>query len=416
METGYILRILVALSPKEMEPPNYVFSIFACIGFILSFIPFAWHFKSRNTGICLYMAWTGLGCLNSFINSIVWNKDVVNRSPVWCDISSRFMIGLSVAIPAASLCINRRLYFIATQLAVTKPKAEKRREVLVDLAIGVGIPVLQMALQYIVQGHRFNIYEEIGCYPMTYNTPASFPLVFCWPVIIGLVSAVYCSMTIWSMMKRRLDVGQLFPEDFNSSHYMRLMALASCELLLGIPWSVYACLYLNIAASNIHPYKSWDNVHASFSAIGQFPSFEWKQNHTTVVSIELTRWATIVCAFEFFGLFGFAREARKHYRIAINSIAKRVGYSTFVISGSANSSVPNHSMTKSGPGIMPIFISREAVTKRDSFASFSTDLSLGDVGDTLDPVKEPHSPTRWFVEIEVDVENAFPLDPSTAHG
>jgi len=45
METGYILRILVALSPKEMEPPNYVFSIFACIGFILSFIPFAWHFK-----------------------------------------------------------------------------------------------------------------------------------------------------------------------------------------------------------------------------------------------------------------------------------------------------------------------------------------------------------------------------------
>jgi hypothetical protein len=29
-----------------MEPPNYVFSTFACIGFILSFIPFIWHFKS----------------------------------------------------------------------------------------------------------------------------------------------------------------------------------------------------------------------------------------------------------------------------------------------------------------------------------------------------------------------------------
>ena len=198
-------------------------------------------------------------------------------------------------------------------------------------------------------------------------------------------------MTIYSVIKRRLDFGQLFPEGFNASHHFRLMALASSELLLGIPWSVYGCLYLNIAVSHIQPYKSWDNVHARFSAVGQFPAFEWKQNSTTVVSIELTRWATIVCAFIFFSLFGFAGEARKNYRIAINSIAKRVGYSTFASSGFT--SAPNHSMTMSGPGTMPIFISRAAVTKRGSFASLSTDLSLGDVGDTLDYVKEPHSPT-----------------------
>jgi pheromone a factor receptor len=198
-------------------------------------------------------------------------------------------------------------------------------------------------------------------------------------------------MTIWSVIKRRLDVGKLFPEDFNSSHHFRLMVLAGSELLLGIPWSVYAGLYLNIAVSHIQPYKSWDNVHARFSAVGQFPAFEWKQNSITVISIELDRWATVVCAFIFFGLFGFAREARKNYRIAINSIAKKVGYSTFASSGST--SAPNHSMTMSGAGTMPIFISRAAVTKRDSFASFSTDLSIEDVGDTLDQVKEPHSPT-----------------------
>jgi pheromone a factor receptor len=258
--------------------------------------------------------------------------------------------------------------------------------------------------EYIVQGHRFNIFEEIGCYPMTYNTPASFPLVYCWPVVIGLISAGYCcmyhifivltrqifnsltAMTIYSVIKRRLDFGHLFPEGFNANHHFRLMALASSELLLGIPWSVYACLYLNIAIYHIEPYKSWDNVHARFSAVGQFPAFEWKQNSITVVSVELTRWATIVCAFIFFGLFGFAGEARKNYRIAINSIAKKVGYTTFASSGSI--SAPNRSMTMSGPGTMPIFISRAAVTKRDSFASLSTDFSIGDVGDTLDHDKE----------------------------
>jgi hypothetical protein len=46
--------------------------------------------------------------------------------------------------------------------------------------------------EYIVQGHRFNIFEEIGCYPMTYNTPPAYPLVFAWPLAIGIVSATYC--------------------------------------------------------------------------------------------------------------------------------------------------------------------------------------------------------------------------------
>lgn len=39
-----------------------------------------------NTGTCLYMIWTGLACLIFFINSVVWNSDVINKAPVWCDI------------------------------------------------------------------------------------------------------------------------------------------------------------------------------------------------------------------------------------------------------------------------------------------------------------------------------------------
>ena len=79
---------------------------------------------------------------------------------------------------------------------------------MIDLAIGIGIPVLQMVLrtchitkhdlssyvpplEYIPQGHRFNIYEDFGCFPWTYNTPVAVVLVYIWPVVIGCVSAVY---------------------------------------------------------------------------------------------------------------------------------------------------------------------------------------------------------------------------------
>ena len=41
---------------------------------------------ARNTGTCLFMFWTGLGCLVQCVNSIVWNKNMVDRAPVYCDI------------------------------------------------------------------------------------------------------------------------------------------------------------------------------------------------------------------------------------------------------------------------------------------------------------------------------------------
>jgi hypothetical protein len=57
---------------------------------------------------------------------------------------ARLQAGLNVAVPAASLCINRRLYKIATIKTVTVTPSEKRRTVMIDLLIGIGIPIIQM--------------------------------------------------------------------------------------------------------------------------------------------------------------------------------------------------------------------------------------------------------------------------------
>jgi hypothetical protein len=56
----------------------------------------------------------------------------------------RFQIAQNAAIPASSLCINRRLYKIATMKTGKTTKGEKRRAVLQDLLIGVGTPILQI--------------------------------------------------------------------------------------------------------------------------------------------------------------------------------------------------------------------------------------------------------------------------------
>jgi len=88
---------------------------------------------------------------------------MVNRAPVYCDIcklvgplslkhslilrhctATRIQVALNVAIPACSLCINRRLYKIASVKAVMTTRKEKRRVVIQDLLICVGIPILQI--------------------------------------------------------------------------------------------------------------------------------------------------------------------------------------------------------------------------------------------------------------------------------
>ena len=58
--------------------------------------------------------------------------------------ATRIQVALNVAIPASSLCINRRLYRAATAKTAMPSDADKRRAVTLDLLIGVGIPILQI--------------------------------------------------------------------------------------------------------------------------------------------------------------------------------------------------------------------------------------------------------------------------------
>jgi pheromone a factor receptor len=64
---------------------------------------------------------------------------------------TRFQVGLIVAVPACLLCINRRLYKIATLNAVMVTRAEKRRGTIVDLLICLGIPIIFMILRKCAQ-------------------------------------------------------------------------------------------------------------------------------------------------------------------------------------------------------------------------------------------------------------------------
>jgi pheromone a factor receptor len=121
-----------------MKDANYpLFPIFAFVGFVLVLIPLPWHLQAWNAGTSSYILWVSVTCLFMFINSVAWSGTAVNFAPLWCDISklsvpassplayylcstaTKIFIGAGVGIPASSLCIVRRLYYITSIKCIT---------------------------------------------------------------------------------------------------------------------------------------------------------------------------------------------------------------------------------------------------------------------------------------------------------
>ncbi|CCM02272.1 uncharacterized protein FIBRA_04357 [Fibroporia radiculosa] len=304
-----------------------LFSVFAFLGFLIALVPLPWHIQGWNSGTCIYMLWSSFACMIQFVDSVVWSGNVDNPAPVWCDISTKFLIGAGVGIPAASLCINRRLFKISRMNAATVTRKEKLRAVYEDLAIGVGIPILVMVLHYVVQGHRFNILENVGCTPDIWNTPPAYPLVLMWPILLGCVSFIYASLTLRAFWRRRAQFSELLAANssMSTSRYFRLMLLCCVEMACTVPLSAFS-IYINNMDDPIQPYVSWANAHYNFSFVEQIAAIIWTSNRASYISVELSRWIYPFSAFLFFALFGFAEEARRHYRMAFWAIAKRLGY------------------------------------------------------------------------------------------
>src|ERR1700761_7434691 len=95
--------------------------------------------------------------------------------------------------------------------------------------------------EYIVQGHRYDIVEDLGCFPETYETWVAVLLYHLPPTIIGSISAVYCICSIRSFYRSRTQFKALLSSNNNLSvnRYIRLMCLAATDLLCTVPISIW---------------------------------------------------------------------------------------------------------------------------------------------------------------------------------
>ncbi|RDB18160.1 Pheromone B alpha 2 receptor [Hypsizygus marmoreus] len=366
------------------DPTYPLFPVFSFLGFFLTLIPLPWHIQAWNSGTCAFMIWTGMTCLIEFTNSLVWRGNVNNVAPIWCDISSKLILGVSVGIPAATLCISRRLYTITSVQTVSVTRDDKRRMIIGDLCIAVGIPVLIMILHVVVQPHRFDILEDIGCFPAVYNTLPAYFLYFMWPPLLAVVSLVYSALTLRSFWIRRMQFNQLISSktSMNPGRYLRLMLLALIDMVCSIPLSVYSIYGANKGVG-LAPWISWEDTHFNFGRIAFVPAIFWRSDPSFQTSVEMTRWLPVFCAFLFFGLFGFASEARNQYINTFWWVAKRIGISRPLPGTSIRASLPGWKKApalspSSAHGSLPVYTPRSPLPKKRHRADSLSSSLAGD--------------------------------------
>ncbi|EGO03489.1 hypothetical protein SERLA73DRAFT_174989 [Serpula lacrymans var. lacrymans S7.3] len=325
--TGAGLLSRLPAKSLKMSPANHVYSAFAFFGFILPGILLPMHFRARNIGTCLYIAWTSLLCLVGFLNSILWNDNVTNRAPVWCDISSRLLIGGRVAVPAASVCIVRRLHLATSACSgPIRNNTKQWRGIVVDLSIVMGIPILSIILAYIPQYQRFFIFEEVGCYFAIANVTPAFPLFVMWPAVIGLVLIFYMGLVIRTIIRRKANFQELLGENNNhliwdQSHYWRLLTLVVIVFLCSFPPGIYDIIQ-DATLDMVQPWVGWDVIHANISEVVQYTSAEMRSIPRLSSTLQWARWCYVVYALTFFTFFAFTEEARRRYRNAFLYVTK----------------------------------------------------------------------------------------------
>ncbi|CAE6413470.1 unnamed protein product [Rhizoctonia solani] len=135
--------------------------LFICTLLVLS--PLPWHWRVRNIPTLLLIFWLAVINLMCGINGIMWGGRTTNFALVWCNISTKLTMGTHYAFAALALCVCRNLAQACSPYYTVPHAAQRRTQFIFEIFMCAVLPVIGMALYYVVQRHRFNIIEDFGC-------------------------------------------------------------------------------------------------------------------------------------------------------------------------------------------------------------------------------------------------------------
>ncbi|TBU56140.1 STE3-domain-containing protein [Dichomitus squalens] len=295
----------------------------AFVGALLVLIPLPSHWRARNYATVSLVFWLFVINLIYGINSTIWNDNISIRLLVWCDITTKFIIGASAALPATAMCICKHLEAVASGRIVYASHGDRQRRMFFELAMCFVLPVVIMALHYIVQGHRFDIIEGFGCQPTTYYSIPGVFIVWFPPLLLATVSMIYAILALYHFIRHRVTFAAVLRNASSSitpNRYLRLMALAITQVIWQIVLTSLP-MYDNIALG-LRPWTNWADVHSDWLRVDQYPLDSFVPAYRT--QLFLFFFVMPASSLLFLSFFGFGEQAVKEYRQSVDWVRCKV--------------------------------------------------------------------------------------------
>ena len=176
-----------------------------------------------------------------------------------------------------------------------------------------------ISIDYIVQGHRYDIIENLGCQAAMYiSIPAIF-IIWVPQLLFALITFIYGALALRNFIRHRLTFSSHLHVKTHSNNihyaltpnrYLRLISMALTEMLWGTALTAFN-LYNNVN-SGLRPYTSWARVHSNFNRVQMLPMILVPQKN--IPTMMLFWWCIPASSIIFFVFFGFGEDAVKEYK------------------------------------------------------------------------------------------------------
>nr|QBH67622.1 pheromone receptor Pra2 [Ustilago esculenta] len=282
------------------------------------------HFRAGNTGVLLMIFWCFLGLFNKGVNALAFNHNLQVHWTFGCDISAVIERIWQIGLCCSSLCILQKLESIASLRQAHSSNADRRRRLCIDLSVGLGVPILQIPLFFVVQPYRLDVIENIGCSAPLYNSVPALFVYYLWRLLISVLCSVFAVLILrWFVLRRRQFTAALSSQHSGLSQkkYFRLFALAVCEATL-VSVAQFYLIIDSLRLTGLLPYSNWAQVHINFDTIAYVPMIREGGTSHASVSLTIFRWLSLSPALALFFFFGLTEDAKATYQSFWQAIKK----------------------------------------------------------------------------------------------
>jgi len=299
------------------------FTVFSFLAFFLCIPPAYFNYKLayRPWATLILIGWIAIFNLCLCVDSIIWaSPDVETWWPGygWCDIDARLKDMFVIGVPGSAVGICR---FLADAINPDPGQKDlqfhRMRRNMIDLFLGVGLPLIIQAFKFIGEVSRYHIAGVDGCAgTIEYAWPALF-LYPIWAPILCLVAGGYSCIPpspesrliivlfIRHWWVRRKRMNELWESGMRNGiskgDFRRLMITILCVVFVYVPLSLYS-----LAGFLMAPKVPFDlsRIHGPL----------WK-----IILLEprpkalWSSWIGVFLAFTSFILLGFTQNAKQAY-------------------------------------------------------------------------------------------------------